>query len=80
MISNFSKFHFSRVFFEVTGETIFQFISRLRLQKAASSLIRSNASISEIAYKNVYNSLSVFSKKSNYVLMNQQLLIGRGTK
>ena len=32
-ISNFSKFHFSRIFQGITGETPFQLILRLRLEK-----------------------------------------------
>ncbi len=61
-ISNFSKFHFSRIFQEFTGETSFQLILRLRLEKAASLLVNSNESISEITYKCGFKSLSVFSK------------------
>ena len=35
-VSNFSKFHFHRIFLGVIGETPFQFINRIRLQRAAS--------------------------------------------
>lgn len=61
-ISNFSKFHFSRIFQAVTGETCFQLILRLRLEKAASFLLHSNDSISGIAYDCGFRSLAVFSK------------------
>lgn len=61
-ISHFSKFHFSRIFKGITGETPFQLIFRIRLEKAAALLIRGNDSISDIAYKCGFRSLSVFSK------------------
>jgi len=61
-ISNFSKFHFSRIFQGITGETPFQLILRLRLEKAASLLTHGNDSISDIAYKCGFKSLPVFSK------------------
>jgi AraC family transcriptional regulator len=34
-IAGFSPYHFHRIFFSITGETLFQFIQRLRLEKAA---------------------------------------------
>jgi AraC family transcriptional regulator len=61
-ISNFSKYHFSRIFQDVTGETSFQLILRLRLEKAASLLSHGNDSISDIAHKCGFKSLPVFSK------------------
>ncbi|GEM_PF-2187764 len=33
-VANFSKFHFSRIFQSIIGETPFQFIVRVRLEKA----------------------------------------------
>ena len=38
-IANFSKFHFNRIFHSVVGETPFQLILRLRLEKAASLIL-----------------------------------------
>ncbi|MEM1337555.1 MAG: AraC family transcriptional regulator [Bacteroidota bacterium] len=61
-VSNFSKFHFVRVFRGITGETPFELILRLRLEKAASLLIRGNKSVSEIAFECGFKSLPVFSK------------------
>lgn len=61
-ISNFSKFHFSRIFQDVTGETSFKLILRLRLERAASLLSNGNDSISDIALKCGFKSLPVFSK------------------
>ena len=38
-IANFSKFHFHRIFRAMVGETLNQFIQRIRLEKAAAQLI-----------------------------------------
>lgn len=38
-IACFSKFHFQRIFASITGETLNKFITRLRLEKAANSLL-----------------------------------------
>ena len=67
-VANFSKFHFSRIFQSIVGETPFQFILRIRLQKAAS-LIQSNKNegITGIAYKCGFSDISVFSRNfKNY--------------
>ncbi|MDC7231623.1 MAG: AraC family transcriptional regulator [Spirochaetales bacterium] len=37
-VSCFSRFHFARIFSALMGETLFQFIQRVRLEKAASRL------------------------------------------
>ena len=49
-VANFSKFHFHRIFYSFLGETLFQFIGRLRIEKAAFLLLtRPKKSITEIA-------------------------------
>ncbi|MEN7551886.1 GyrI-like domain-containing protein [Rapidithrix thailandica] len=62
-VANFSKFHFNRIFHSLVGETPFQFILRLRLEKAAS-LIQANSTepITQIAYKCGFSDISVFSR------------------
>jgi AraC family transcriptional regulator len=35
-VAGFSKYHFHRIFYTFTGESLFQFIQRLRLEKAAT--------------------------------------------
>lgn len=62
-VASFSRFHFNRIFYSIVGETPFQFINRIRLEKAAM-LLRSNAnpSVSEIAYHCGFSELSVFSR------------------
>lgn len=62
-VANFSKFHFHRIFHAFVGETTFQFILRLRLEKAAF-LIAANhrESITDIALKCGFTDLSIFSR------------------
>ena len=38
-VAAFSPFHFHRVFRAITGETLFGFIHRLRIEKAAGALL-----------------------------------------
>ena len=62
-VASFSKYHFHRIFYGVTGETPFNFIQRLRLERAASLLsIPSNESITEIAYRSGFTDISIFSR------------------
>jgi AraC family transcriptional regulator len=62
-VANFSKFHFHRIFQGVVGETPFQFIQRVRLEKAAMLLaINPKVSITEVAMKCGFTELSVFSR------------------
>jgi AraC family transcriptional regulator len=50
--ANFSKFHFHRIFQGLMGETPFQFINRIRLEKAATLIVTNpNDPISEIAFR-----------------------------
>jgi AraC family transcriptional regulator len=62
-ISHFSKFHFSRIFWAMTGETPFEFIARVRLEKAAS-LLRYNQHepVMQVALKCGFTDISVFSR------------------
>lgn len=62
-VSNFSKYHFSRIFDAMVGETPFEFIRRVRLEKAASLLsINTHKSVTEIALQCGFNDLAVFSR------------------
>jgi len=48
--AGFSMYHFHRIFSNQAGENIFQFIQRLRVERAAVTLqINRNKSITEIA-------------------------------
>lgn len=62
-VANFSKFHFNRIFHSIVGETPFQFILRLRLEKAASFILtNSGESISDIAFRCGFSDVSIFSR------------------
>ena len=61
--ASFSRFHFHRIFQGVAGETPFQFIQRIRLEKAATLIIYNpRDSISNIALKCGFSDISVFSR------------------
>ena len=62
-IANFSKFHFHRIFFGITGETLNAFIQRIRLERAASSLIVNHVkSITQIALESEFSSSAAFAR------------------
>jgi len=62
-IAHFSKFHFNRIFYGMVGEKPFQFIQRVKLEKAASMLImRPHLSITDIAYSVGFSDISIFSR------------------
>jgi AraC family transcriptional regulator len=62
-VAGFSKYHFNRIFYGCVGETPFQFIQRLRLERAASLIVsRPHLSITEIAFSCGFNDLAVFSR------------------
>lgn len=62
-VSLFSKYHFHRIFNAITGETPFQFIQRIRIERSAALLInKKNESITEIAYRCGFTDISIFSR------------------
>ena len=61
--ANFSKFHFHRIFHSIIGETPFQFILRVRLEKAAILIITdSYESLTQIAFQCGFTDVSIFSR------------------
>ena len=60
-----SKFHFVRVFDEVTGTTPHHFLACLRVQRAKERLLNSSLSITDVCMEVGYNSLGTFSKTFN---------------
>jgi AraC family transcriptional regulator len=63
-VANFSKFHFHRIFTSIVGETLSQFILRLRLEKAAGYLYaNTDLSITEISITTGFSSVSIFSRQ-----------------
>ncbi len=62
-VAGFSKYHFHRIFHSFTGETLFQFIQRLRLEKAATYLLYDRGkTITEIALECGFANSSSFAK------------------
>ncbi|HPR96064.1 MAG TPA: GyrI-like domain-containing protein [Thermotogota bacterium] len=62
-VAHFSKFHFHRIFNAFMGETLFQYIQRIRLQKSAALLLnRKNEPITEIAFDCGFSSSAAFSR------------------
>ena len=62
-VSCYSKFHFSRIFASMMGETVFQYIHRLRLEKAAERVgMEEDLPITVIAYELGFANCASFSK------------------
>jgi AraC family transcriptional regulator len=62
-VAGFSKFHFHRIFYSLTGETLFQFIQRLRLQKGATLLLSDHGKpVTDIALECGFANSSSFAK------------------
>ncbi len=62
-IANFSVFHFHRIFKSITNETLYKFIFRLRMEKAASLLIsHPGKSVFEVALDCGFSTPSSFAK------------------
>jgi len=62
-VACFSKFHFHRIFRTVTGESVHQYVKRLRLEKAALLLLNQpDRSITDIAMACGFATPSAFSK------------------
>lgn len=62
-VANFSCFHFQRIFGIMMHETLYQYIQRLRLEKAAQVLLNNpKCSITEIALEYGFSSSSTFAR------------------
>jgi AraC-like DNA-binding protein len=59
----FSKFHFSRLFKQVTGISPGRFLYAMRLQEAKRLLVATSATVTEISYRVGYNSVGTFSAR-----------------
>jgi len=62
-VAGFSKYHFHRIFYIFTGESLFQFIQRLRLEKAATLLLTDPVKpVTDIALESGFANSSSFAK------------------
>jgi len=62
-VAHFSPFHFHRIFRVLTGETINNYVKRIRLQKAGSMLLGDNErSVTEVATLCGFSSTAVFCR------------------
>ena len=59
-ICNMSKFHFIRVFKDITGASPLEYRNTIRIEHVKEQLIDTNMSISEIAERSGYASASYF--------------------
>lgn len=57
----FSKYHFNRIFKSVTGESVYHYIKRVRLERASFFLTNYSSSVSKITQKCGFGSISNFS-------------------
>lgn len=61
-ISGFSRFHFHRIFHSFTGESLYDFILRLRLEKAKAMLLTTGRTITDIAFACGFNDSATFNR------------------
>jgi AraC family transcriptional regulator len=62
-LAAFSPFHFHRIFRAVTGETVFGFIQRLRIEKAATALLHdAERSVLEVALDHGFSAAATFAR------------------
>jgi AraC family transcriptional regulator len=61
-IACFSRFHFHRIFHALVGEPVGTYVRQLRLRQAASHLVHSSSSVTEIALDSGFESPAAFSR------------------
>lgn len=61
-ISGFSQYHFHRIFFDLTGETLNNYIRRIRIEKSSLKLLKVDESITMIALEVGYKTPSSYNK------------------
>lgn len=66
--AGFSKFHFSRLFKQYTDSTFYKYLNQKRIEFAKSLLQDPGVSVTEVAFKSGFSSLSAFLRM--FKLMN----------
>ena len=79
-VSNFSAYHFHRLLKAFLGESLWQYVKRIRLETGAKLLLYSNDDISEISYRVGYDTPSSFSSsfKKEFGVSPTQFKIKKG--
>jgi AraC-like DNA-binding protein len=62
LYAGFSKYHFSRLFYDFTGATFYDYLMKRRIINAEALLCDPNLSILEIAMQSGFNSLATFNR------------------
>jgi AraC family transcriptional regulator len=57
-----SKFHFHRIFYAFTGESLYGFVTRVRTERAAARLLSQKKSITDIAFSCGFHDSATFSR------------------
>lgn len=61
-VACYSPFHFHRIFQAIVGETVHQYVKRLRMQTAAGKLLYTDQTVTEIALDANFETPSAFTK------------------
>src|SRR5881628_348072 len=61
-VAHFSPYHFHRIFRGMIGESVWEHVRRLRLERAAQQLRTRRESVTEIAFDAGYETLESFSR------------------
>lgn len=61
-IALLSPFHFHRIFTTFTGESVIQYVRRLKLERAAIHILHSNSDFTQIALNCAYETPAAFSR------------------
>lgn len=61
-LAGFSKYHFSRLFYEFAGTTYYEYLTKRRILYAETLLCDPNLTIVEIAMQSGFNSLATFNR------------------
>lgn len=61
-LAGFSKFHFSRLFKQFSGISCYEYLTRKRITHAETMLIQPDISITEVAMRSGFGSLSTFNR------------------
>ena len=61
-LAGFSKFHFARLFKQFTNMSCYEYLTQKRIAHAERLLIEPNLSITEVAMRSGFNSLSTFNR------------------